>query len=558
MSDLIQISSVFLVVLGVSVLMRLFKQPLIIGYIISGILVGPLFLDMLPKGDVLDLFSEFGIAFLLFLVGLHLSPKVIKEVGPVALITGIGQIVFTAVIGYFVAVWLGFETVTAIYIAIALTFSSTIIIMKLISDKDALEKLYGKISVGFLLVQDFVAILILIVVSSLASGTGGAGTIFFLTILKGSVLIFFLALLSHFVLPKFENFLSKSQEFLFLFSVSWGLGISMLFLYIGFSLEIGALIAGILLSLTSYSFEVGSKLKPLRDFFIISFFLILGSQMVFTNFSAILLPTFIFALLVVLGNPLIVMVLMGLKGFAKKTSFMAGLTVAQIGEFSLIFIMMGLRVGHISQEILSLITLVSLFTIFGCTYLIMYAEKVYKFFEKPLSVFERKKLKEVADNFKLPEYILLGENRIGFAIMEYWKKTDKNHLIVDFDPTRVKKLCSKGENCVFGDASSSSFLEEINLDKAKMIVSTIPERDTNLLLVKKIRERNKNSIIIVTANRISEVPALYSEGADFVVVANVVAGENLTDLISRVGLDKEKYKKEVFKQLEDFDKRLKF
>jgi Kef-type K+ transport system membrane component KefB len=248
LNPFIQFGLILLVVLGVSVIVRILKQPLIIGYIISGILVGPFFLNLIQSSETIGVFSEMGIAFLLFMVGLHLSPRVIKEVGPVALVTGLGQIIFTAVIGYFIGIWLGFPSLTSIYIATALTFSSTIIILKLLSDRDSLEKLYGKISVGFLLVQDFVAILILIVVSSISSGgSSDVGELFLFTLLKGVGIIAVLGPISYFVLPKLNNFLSKSQEFLFLFSIAWGFGLSILFLYAGFSIEVGALIAGVLL-----------------------------------------------------------------------------------------------------------------------------------------------------------------------------------------------------------------------------------------------------------------------------------------------------------------------
>ena len=189
----VQISYLLLVVLGVSFIMRLLKQPLIIGYIFSGILVGPLIFNLIPQTEVLDVFSDIGIAFLLFIVGLHLSPKVIKEVGKISLITGVGQVVFTSIGGYFIGMALGFSFITSLYVAVALTFSSTIIIMKLLSDKDALEKLYGKISIGFLLVQDLIAIIILIVVSSFSGDTGlSATSVIFSTLVKGTLIILIL------------------------------------------------------------------------------------------------------------------------------------------------------------------------------------------------------------------------------------------------------------------------------------------------------------------------------------------------------------------------------
>ena len=233
----VQISIIILIVLAVSFIMRILRQPLIIGYIISGILIGPIFLDILPEGNTLKIFSEMGISFLLFIVGLHLSPKVIKEVGKIALITGIGQVLFTVSIGYFIARLLGFTSIASWYLAIAISFSSTIIIMKLLSDKDALEKLYGKISIGFLLVQDFIAITILLIISSSSAGENIFNTAVF-TFLKGLLIFVILVPFTYYVLPKLSMFFAKSQELLFIFAISWGLGFAALFNYLGFSFEV--------------------------------------------------------------------------------------------------------------------------------------------------------------------------------------------------------------------------------------------------------------------------------------------------------------------------------
>lgn len=553
-----QFAIILLVVFFISILMRILRQPLIIGYILSGIIVGPFFLNLVKDGSMLNLFSEMGIAFLLFIVGLHLSPKVIKEVGSVAVITGVGQILFTAIIGYFIGIFLGFNPLTAIYIAVALTFSSTIIIMKLISDKDALEKLYGKVSIGFLLVQDFVAILILIVISSIASGdSSNIGNLFLITLVKGVVLLIVLVPISYFILPKFNNFLCKSQEFLFLFSISWGLGLSILFFYAGFSIEVGALIAGVLLSITPYSHEISSKMKSLRDFFIISFFIILGSQMVFGNFSSMILPIVIFALLVVIGNSFIVMLLMGIMRYSKKTSFMAGLTVAQIGEFSLIFIALGVKVGHVSNEILSMITLICLLTIFGCTYLIMYAEGIYQKFSKVLSVFERKEVKEKDIPNKKYQYILLGHNRIGFSIIKTFSKMTKNFLVVDYDPKVVKDLKNYGINAVYGDVDDLDLLEELRLEDASIIVSTIPEKETNELILEVLKRKKSNAITLLTARQISDALELYSSGANYVILPHFLGGEYTSKLIESAKNNKEKYKEEKIKELKILRERIK-
>ena len=552
----LQISIILLIVLGVSFIARLLKQPLIIGYIISGIIVGPLMLNLIPNTETLQTFSEFGVAFLLFIVCIHLSPKVIKDVGKISLITGIGQVVFTSVIGYFIGIWLGFSPVTSAYIAVALTFSSTIIIMKLLSDKDSLDRLFGKISIGFLLVQDLIAIIILIVVSSFSNGVN-ASEIIVSTFVKGGIIVVFLLPISYLVLPRLSSFFAKSQELLYLFAISWGLGLSALFLYAGFSIEVGALVAGIMLSISPYSYEVSSKLRPLRDFFIISFFILLGAQMIVGNLAALWIPAVVFSVFILVGNPLIVMILMGIFGYSKNTGFMAGLTVAQISEFSLILIALGVRVGHLTNEILSLVTLVGLITIAGSTYMIMYSEKIYSLLSKYLSVFERKKTKREKDENKDYEYILLGENRIGFSIMKSFVKLRKNYVVIDFNPERVRRLSSNRINCIYGDVSNADFIDNLRVKNSKLIVSTIPEAEINLMLIEKIRAKNRNAVIITTARQISDVYSLYKTGADYVILPHFLGGEYTAKLIEKADGNKKYYSIEKQKQLKDLKERLK-
>lgn len=557
MEGLTQISIIFLVVLCVSLVMRILKQPLIIGYIISGIIVGPFVLNLVGETGTISTFADFGIALLLFIVGLNLSPKVLKEVGAIALITGLGQIIFTSAIGFLICLMLGFSPIISLYVSVALTFSSTIIMMKLLSDKDDLESLYGKIAKGFLLVQDFVAVFILIIVSSFVSG-GGAISNVFLVLLKGGLYLLLIVPIALLILPRLTSFFAKSNEFLFIFALAWGLGLSALFYSLGFSVGVGALIAGILLSMSPYSFEISAKMKPLRDFFIISFFLSLGSMMVFSGINNMIVAAIILSLFVLIGNPLIVVMLMGWFGYRKKVGFNAGLTVAQISEFSLILISLGVSVGHLPIEIISFVTFIGLFTIAGSSYMVINSEKIYPHFAKYLSFFEKKQIKEPIFEKEIPDYILIGENRIGFSIMNHLRKTGKNYLIVDFNPSRVKKLHSKGIKTLFGDVSCSNFLEDANFQKAKMIISTISDFNTNEMIIRKVRESNKKGVIIVVCERVSEAYRLYSAGSDYVLVPKFSAGEDLERLIETFDLNKEAYKEEMKKQTSKFDDRINF
>ncbi len=556
-SIFVELSIIIIIAVVVTGIMRLLKQPLIIGYILTGIIVSPYFLNIVKSTDAIATFAQIGVALLLFMVGLNLNPRIIKDVGKVSLVTGVGQVIFTSVIGFFIGKLLGFSTMVSMYVAIALTFSSTIIIMKLLSDKGDLETLYGRISIGFLIVQDLIVIVILMVISSIPAGINFT-TLALKTVLKGVGLLILLFIISVYIFPKITKAIAKSQEFLLLFSIGWCFAIATLFYYLNFSIEAGALIAGITLSLSPYHYEISSRMKPLRDFFIILFFILLGSQMVFTNISQYIIPIIIFSAFILIGNPLIVMVLMGLLGYTKRNSFLAGLTVAQISEFSLILIALGVSVGHLTNEILSFVTIIGLITIAGSSYMLIYANKIYSYLSKYLGIFERKGKKVDEHRYHkdgIYDIILFGYNRIGYDILESFKKIKKKFLVIDFDPETIIKLAKEGVDCKYGDANDFELLNELNFSKTKMVVSTIHDLDTNLLLINKIRESNKKAIITVVSHQIDEAMKLYDEGATYVLMPHFLGGYHVSTMIEEYGLNINNFLKEKIAHIKHLRKR---
>ena len=556
----IEIGIILAIATIVSTFMRFLRQPLVVGYILSGIIVGPYFLNIITSNEYIELFSKLGIAILLFIVGLSLKPDVIREVGKVSLVTGIGQILFTSLLGFFLIKALGFNDTASLYGAIALTFSSTIIILKLLSDKGDLNKLYGKISIGFLLVQDVVATIILLFVSLWVSSTTTNENP--LAILL-KVFLFFIILyfLGKYILPRLTNFLAKSQESLFLFSLTWGLGLAALFYEFGFSLEIGALVAGVSLAVSPFSQEIASRMRPLRDFFIVIFFIMLGSHIIIANLSAILIPAIILSIFVLIGNPIIVIILMNLLGYKSKTGFMAGLTVAQISEFSLILMALGLSSGHLNQEIVSLITLVGVITIAGSTYLIIYADKIYENTRKITKIFEfrkNEKTNEKTSNENPYNMIIFGYDRVGFDFVNVAQKMQNRHLVVDFDPQSINKLESRGIPYKYGDAEDVNFLEEINLTETELVVSTIPDFKTNLNLVSYYHNHNKDGIIIVISHDIKHTKELYKHGASFVVMPHYLGANYASQMIETHGTKKEEFEKKKQQHLKYLEHREKY
>ena len=524
----------------VAVIMRLLHQPLIIGHILTGLIVGPLVLGIVHSADTLTLLGEIGIAILLFTVGLDLNPQIIKQFGRVSLITGLGQVIFTSIAGYFVSLALGFSPVESFYISVALSFSSTIIIMKLIADKGDLDVLYAKISIGFLLVQDLIAVMLLLGVPLFSSGklTFASSMEF---VLSGALLISFVMLTSRFFISRASTFISESQEFLFLFAIAWGIGIAALFQFFGFSLESGALIAGIALASLPSRLEISARLVPLRDFFIVMFFIFLGSQMQFGDVSSLIPSAIALSALVLIGNPLILMTIMGILGYRKKTSLQTGFTVAQISEFSLILVALGLSLGHVEQSVLSLVTLVGLITIFGSTYLVMYSDQIYKVLERALGIFERSSAHE--PRLKRGGYtvILFGCNRIGYDFLNSLEQIGDHFLVVDYDPLTVRQLEQRGISVEFGDAGDMDFLASLDLSKIELAISTIPDNETNTLIHRMVRAANPEAIVMVVAHRVMDALAHYVDGIDYVILPHFLGGQHAAGIVIKYRKDKSKY-----------------
>ncbi|NCS99984.1 sodium:proton exchanger [Candidatus Parcubacteria bacterium] len=541
MSLFIEFSILLAIATLIALFMKLIKQPLLIGHIITGIIVGPIVFSLITSTDTLHLFSEIGIAILLFIVGLHLKPSTMKKFGKVSLITGFGQVLVTSVAGFFVGRALGMEVLSSLYVGVALAFSSTIIIMKLIADKGDMDSLYGKISIGFLLVQDIVAILLLFFIPILASGDFAPSSVILLLV-KSAIAFGGIYLFSKKFLPSLIHYVGKSQELLFLFTLSWGLGIATLFKVFGFSIESGALIAGIALASLPVRDEISARLTPLRDFFIVMFFILLGAQMEVVNILSLIVPALILSILVLIGNPLILMTIMGLLGYKKKTSLQTGFTVAQISEFSLILIALGYKFGHVDQYIVSLVTLVGLITIFGSTYFILYSEKIYSVLESFLSVFEKKNAKEEYSSSDKYEVVLFGVNRIGYTFLDQLTYSSHSFMAVDHDPEIVKRLETRGVAVQYGDANDINFLEELPLKTSKIVISTIPHFETNKLILHQARSVRDRVVCIAVASRIQEAIDLYAEGFDYVILPHFLGAQHAAEVVMDLKANRSAYR----------------
>jgi Kef-type K+ transport system membrane component KefB len=525
------------------------RQPLIVSFIAVGLIAGPSALDVVHSEAQIELLSELGIAVLLFLVGIKLDVKLIRSLGLVSVITGLGQVIFTAFFGYLIGLALGLGHITSLYVAVALTFSSTIIIVKLLSDKREIDALHGQIALGFLIVQDLVVVLAMIVLSAIGIGIGAAegghgGGSVAMVLASGLALVAAVVLFVRYAADPLTERLARAPELLVIFAIALAAMFAAVGDFVGLGKEVGGLMAGVALASTPYRETIAARLAPLRDFLLLFFFIALGATLDLSLLGTHVTGAILFSLFVLIGNPLIVLAIMGAMGYRKRTGFLAGLTVAQISEFSLIFVAMGVSIGHVTEDALGLVTMVGLVTIAASTYMITYSHQLYALFEPLLGIFERKNTPRepseagahAASSYQI---IIFGLGRFGTAIGLRLHKRGIRVLGVDFNPQAVRRWRGLGLEADFGDASDPEFVAELPFREAEWMVSTVPihptglsHEDTRRTLIQLARSAGFSGRIAAASHSSGDSEALFGAGVDLVLEPFQDAADRAVDLLS--------------------------
>ncbi|MCA9341787.1 cation:proton antiporter [Candidatus Saccharibacteria bacterium] len=530
-----QISLVIAIAAVVSIVMRLLKQPLIMGYILTGVLVGPSLLNIVHAKEAFETFAEIGIALLLFIIGLGLNIGVIRNLGKVSLITAASILLIVGSIGHFAALLLGFDNTTAILLGIALFFSSTIIILKVLSDHHETGRLYGQIAIGVILLDDIVATIALVVVAMMATDQTSSSA-FMILGLKALGLAVGLVIAGRYVVPRLAKMMARSSELLFLFSIGWGLSVASLFDVAGFSHELGALFAGVSLAGLPYATEMAAKLKPLRDFFIVLFFVSLGELFTFDSMASSIVPALVLSVVVMVGKPIFTMAALGRLYYTKLTSFKTAIHLSQISEFSIILIIFAASVGVADKSAVPVVTLVALITIGVSTYLMQYDDQLYKIFKKHLSIFERSTIKERMQKSDQFSAILFGYHKGGHEFVETFRNMKMRYLVVDYNPEIIDHLETQGIRHAFGDMTDEEFLEEINASSAEIVVSTLDNLPANLLLLRYLKRHSPKISFICHASDYEDAAELYDHGASYVSLPHYIGSERISNFLKRHGV----------------------
>lgn len=531
------------VVLGLSAILgyiiKSFRLPLLVAYLLAGLLLSLFQIFDVSTSQALTYLPEIGIAFVLFFVGMELDIKEIKHLGKPIVAASLGQILVSTLAGFLIASNLGFSQIESYYLGTGLAFSSTIVVIKLLLEKKDLSSLYGKLSLGILLLEDLVAVLLLMVMTVGGSflNTGLQSNLPIVALLiKGTILMVLALGLSRYVLARIFTAVAGSAELLFLSAVAWCFVFVAISLLLGFSVVIGAFLAGIALANSPFHYEIQGKVKPLRDFFVTLFFVYLGSQVVFQEMGSVLPLIGLFTLYALIVKPIIFLLILGTFGFRRHTIFQTALNLSQISEFSLIIMVVGLQLGVVSQSVLTAMALTGVLSIIISSIMITYSKPLYRkilpfvgFFEHSTATHQSENTE--ADLVMEDHVILIGAHRIGGEIIKFLKRERIPFLVLDFNPLIVKKLTDERVHALYGDVGDPEILEFLNLEKSKLIISTAQNFDDNLILLSELKRRKAKAKVIVRASAVSETGSLYKAGADYVVLPEIVSGDFITQML---------------------------
>lgn len=531
---LLQIGLLIIFATIVGLIVRFFKQPLLPFYIIAGLFIGPILGIVSPSDTILSL-SEVGIAFLLFIAGIEIGLGKLKKGSSVitlAAIVGLIEIIILLSAGFGLGKIYGFDLTHSFYIAVTLALSSTMIVVKLLSDKRELTTIHGKISITVLLIQDIIAIVFIGFITSLNNFSfGHMGMIF----VKIVILVLAAVLFNKFLYPKLFKFAAKSNELFFLTTVAIALGFGLLSEAMGLSLAIGAFIAGVSLANLEYSHEMTVKIQPLRDFFATLFFVTLGllivPEAIKTNLNLII----IISIITIVIKPIVLLLLLSVVKFKSISSLRASLALSQVSEFTLVIGGLGLALGQIDKEFFSVLALTLIITSITSSYALTYM----RFFAEKLQFLGKKiERKNCLHYEKLPKNmeghaVIFGYHRVGQRVVGTLNKLGKKIIVVDFDPDVIEKLEREKINHLYGDMGDKEVLDKVNIKQADVVVSTVPDQQDNCAMIGHAKKENKKITIYVTAAEIEDAIELYEAGANYVILPHFLGGEHTSLLLER-------------------------
>jgi len=525
------------------------KQPTIIAYILTGLVLGPVVLGIVEESELTHLMSELGLGLLLFLLGIEMNLKEIKEILRPVTNIAIWQTVLQTSLAFIIPLFLGFTMMETIIIALCTVFGATPVIVKLLTDKDEITSLPGKIDVGVLILQDIYLVIILALLAadvfSNPDATGIGLTLGKIFLLMGLITVLSLAS-SKYILPKLFQISASNKHTLFIHGITWAFLFISLALVLDLSVEVGAFLAGLGLGQIPYREELKERVRPLTDFFMVIFFSSIALTINRDNLFAYWQEAVIASIVLMVGNFLIMFYLIDRQHFTPKTSFLGSLNMTQVSEFSLVVGALAVSQNYVGNDILGYLSLMALLTMSTSSYLIQYNQEIYQKVNPYLKRFEAEHKKDVELRTLDNHIVIVGYNQISKQVISVLKESDKEIVVVDRNSDNTSQLESRDDiHYIYGDIQHSEIRKTAGVSRADLIFSLSPNYEIN----KKISTENPEAALFVKARRFEQAAELYEAGAHYVLLKSEIASDQVSEYLQAYLEDKS-----LFNEMTEDDK----
>lgn len=513
-------------------------QPTIIAYILTGLLLGPVFLDIVTEEGLVELMAELGLGFLLFLLGIKMRFDDIRNILRPIINIAVWQTILQTALAFAVAYVLGFSLIETIIIALATVFGATPIIVKILTDKDEITALPGKIDVGVLIVQDIYLVFILAMLSAggLTSVTDIGLTLVTITVMMSFIAVFSLAS-SRYLLPTLFRRIADDKDVFFVIGIAWAFLFIVVSEQLDLSIEVGAFLAGISLAQLPYSKELEERISPITDFFILVFFASIGLRLAADDLLAYWVEAVVASAILMIGNFWIMFYLIDRENFSVETSFLGSINMVQVSEFSLVVGGIAVAQGFVDTGILGYLSLMALLTMTLSTYIINYNNAIYERVEPWFSRFESEEKGDVS----LPEYrnhaVAIGYDEITERALPLLKERFGEVVVIDRQTAHIDQLREEDEyEHIYGDFKHSEIRKAAGLKRADFVLSSTVQPEINKRL---LREVSDDAIVFAEADRIEDAESLYDLGASYVILSTHLTGEQLATYVESYFSDRE-------------------
>ena len=523
------------------------KQPTVIAYIATGLVLGPVGLSMIGQTEMTRLFSELGLVFLLFFIGLEINLDEIQEVLKPAALIGVSQMALTALLGFGLGTFLGFTTVESLFIGAAAMFSSTALVVKLLTDIDEASTLPGRLDVGVLLVQDIAVVFLLALLTANFSDPATA-VIRFAEIMAMIALIGGVSIASSsYLLPRLFRKVSQKPSIFFVYGLAWAFILISGADRLGLSLEIGAFFAGLSLAQLPYSSELQERVRPLTDLFMAIFFINFGLSILPGQLSAYFTEALIASAVLIAGKFGIFFGLIDRLKFTPETSFKASLNMTQISEFSIILGSLAVTEGIIGEQMLGFISLVTITTMGFSSYLLNFNHAIYSRFDHLLKKYEAEEKSDV-DIDRLEGHVLvIGYNMVSDRVLDLLEQQYGDVVVVDKKPENTEELSQSPYEYIYGDFKHGEIRKASGIKTAALIISMARDMKVNHHI---LRDTDRNTPVFLEAENFEDAAELYDLGAEYVMIENIVTADKMADYLELYVEDPEVFKEEIQDDLE--------